>query len=49
MKHTSAVLVSLNPGDIQKFCDAALLLHEAKLTCFDDVDQALAAHGALMR
>ena len=49
MKHSSAVLVSHNPGDIQKFCDAAILLHEGKLTYFDDVDQALAAHGALMR
>ncbi|PJF11318.1 ABC transporter ATP-binding protein [Pseudorhodobacter sp. MZDSW-24AT] len=49
MKHASSVLVSHNPGDIQKFCDAALLLHAGKLTYFDDVDQALAAHGALLR
>ena len=49
MKHASSVLVSHNPGDIQKFCDAALLLRAGKLTYFDDVDQALAAHGALLR
>ncbi|MCU0899528.1 MAG: ABC transporter ATP-binding protein [Cypionkella sp.] len=49
MKTSSAVLVSHNTGDILKFCDAAILLHQGKLTYFDDVKAALEAHAALMK
>ena len=49
MKQSSAVLVSHNPGDIRKFYDAAILLHEGKLAYFDDVEAALAAHAQLMK
>jgi len=49
MKQSSAVLVSHNPADIRKFCDAAILLHQGKLSYFDDVEAALAAHAQLMK
>ncbi|MFN4156351.1 MAG: ABC transporter ATP-binding protein [Paracoccaceae bacterium] len=49
MKQSSAVLVSHNASDIRKFCDAAILLHEGKLTYFDDVEAALAEHAQLMK
>lgn len=49
MKVSSAVLVSHNASDIRKFCDAAVLLHQGKLTYFDDIEQALAEHTKLMK
>lgn len=49
MKTSSAVLVSHNTADIRKFCDAALLLHRGRLTYFDDIEAALAAHTELLK
>lgn len=49
MKTSSAVLVSHNASDILRFCDAAILLHDGRLSYYDDVKAALAAHAALMK
>jgi capsular polysaccharide transport system ATP-binding protein len=49
MKTSSAVLVSHNRSDIERFCDAAILLHQGKLTYFDSIKPALDAHANLMK
>lgn len=44
MKHSSAILVSHEMGQIRTFCDAAVLLEEGHLTYFEDVEEAIQAH-----
>ncbi len=47
MKNASAILVSHNLEELREFCDAALLLHQGKLTYYTDLEEAVARHKAL--
>lgn len=48
MTRSSAIMVSHNMRELREFCDAGLLLNEGKLRYFDDLDEAIATHEALM-
>lgn len=43
------IIVSHVPAYIRKHCQRALILHNAKLTPFDDIDEALAHHNAMLK
>ncbi len=49
MKNASAIMVSHSMGDIRAFCDAGLVLHEGQIEVFDDVEEAIERHEALMK
>jgi capsular polysaccharide transport system ATP-binding protein len=44
----SAILVSHNLGELNEFCDAAIVLHKGRLEYFEDLAAAVARHQALM-
>lgn len=48
MKNASAILVSHNLEELREFCDAAILLHEGRLTYFDDLQAAITCHQKMM-
>lgn len=48
MANSSAILVSHNMRELRSFCDSAILLNEGQLTYFDDLDEAISVHEALM-
>lgn len=43
------IIVSHVPAYIRKHCRRAFILHNAKLTPFDDIDEALAHHNAMLK
>ncbi|KEP68494.1 ABC transporter ATP-binding protein [Thioclava sp. BHET1] len=49
MRDSSAILVSHNMKEMRDFCDAGILLDRGKLYYFDDLDEAIAEHEALLR
>lgn len=49
MRAASGILVSHNLGDLRRFCDAGLVLHEGRLWYFDQIEDAIRAHEDLMR
>lgn len=48
MNRSSAILVNHNLEELQRFCDAAIVLHQGKLTLFDDLEEAVAQHNRNM-
>ncbi len=48
MQSASAILVSHNLSELQEFCDAALLLHDGKLSYFADLSEAVEQHNRNM-
>mgnify|MGYP000868562143 CR=1 FL=1 len=48
MKNASAILVSHNLQELEEFCDAAILLHQGRLTYFDDLEEAVEKHKEIM-
>ncbi len=48
MRKSSAVLVSHRMSEVRQYCDAGILLHEGKLRYYDDLDEAIEHHEALM-
>jgi len=44
----SAILVSHDMPQVRAFCDAGIVLEEGKLRIFDDLEEAIAWHTALM-
>ena len=44
MEHSSAILVTHEMGQMRNFCDAGIVLHEGKLSYFDDINEASEAH-----
>ena len=44
----SAILVSHDMPQVRAFCDAGIVLKEGKLRIFDDLEEAIAWHTALM-
>lgn len=49
MKEASAIMVSHSMTDIRAFCDAGLVLHNGQIEVFDDVEDAIERHEALMK
>ena len=44
MHKSSAILVNHNLEELKEFCDAAILLHQGKLTFFNDLEEAVDRH-----
>ncbi|MEL7087753.1 MAG: ABC transporter ATP-binding protein [Planctomycetota bacterium] len=44
MEHSSAILVTHEMGQMRNFCDAGIVLHEGKLSYFDDINEAIEVH-----
>ena len=49
MSEASAIMVSHSMADIRAFCDAGLVLHDGQIEVFDDVEEAIERHEALMK
>lgn len=48
MRHASAILVTHDKETLREYCDAGLILENGRLLYFDDLDEAIAVHQALM-
>ena len=48
MKESGAILVSHEMRQVRKFCDAGLVLENGVLTYFEDLDEAIELHEALL-
>ncbi len=48
MKDASAIMVSHSMGDIRAFCDAGLVLHDGQIEVYDDIEEAITRHEALL-
>lgn len=48
MANSSAILVSHNMNELRDFCDAGIVLHDGKITYFDDLNEAIKLHEDLM-
>lgn len=48
MQRAGAIVVNHSMGQLRKFCDAGMVLEQGKLYYFDDLDEAIALHEALM-
>jgi len=48
MHHAGAILVSHEMRQVRDYCAAGLVLEEGRLRYFDDVEEAIAAHRAVM-
>ncbi|WP_412552927.1 ABC transporter ATP-binding protein [Shimia sp. MIT1388] len=48
MKTSSAILVSHDMGQVKNFCDAGVVLADGQLDYFEDVQEAIDAHLALI-
>ncbi|MFC3569370.1 ABC transporter ATP-binding protein [Paracoccus sp. TOH] len=48
LKTSGAIMVSHSMGLIRKVCDAAAVLHQGRLSYFDDVEEAIRVHEANM-
>jgi capsular polysaccharide transport system ATP-binding protein len=49
MRHAGAILVSHEMGQVRDFCTAGLVLEGGQLRYFDDLEEAIDVHGAVMR
>ncbi|GAA6202871.1 ABC transporter ATP-binding protein [Aquicoccus sp. SU-CL01552] len=48
MKNSSAIMVNHSMGQIRQFCDAGLVLENGQVQYFDDLEEAIAMHEAIM-
>lgn len=48
MKQSSAIMVSHNMKELQEFCDAGLVLENGRMYYFEDLEEAIALHQAIM-
>lgn len=48
MQHSSAIMVNHSMGEVRKFCDAGVVLENGKLRYFDDLEEAIANHEAML-
>lgn len=49
VKTASAILVSHEMDQVRQFCDAGMVLEQGQLCYFEDLDEAISYHQALMR
>ncbi|WP_417475710.1 ABC transporter ATP-binding protein [Leisingera sp.] len=48
MKHSSAIMVNHSMNQVRKFCDAGLVLEGGRIRYFDDLEEAIALHEAML-
>ena len=48
MAGAGAIMVSHSMSDMRNFCDSGLVLHDGRLEYFDDIDDAITRHEALL-
>ncbi|WP_299840114.1 ABC transporter ATP-binding protein [uncultured Jannaschia sp.] len=48
IRNASAIMVSHQTRKVKDYCDAALVLHQGRLEYYDDLDEGVARHKALM-
>lgn len=48
MRHSSAIMVNHSMSQIRQFCNAGLVLEQGQLQYFDDLEEAIAVHEAMM-
>jgi capsular polysaccharide transport system ATP-binding protein len=48
MKHASAIMVNHSMGQVRKFCDAGVVLEAGRMHYFEDLEEAIALHEALL-
>ncbi len=48
MSEASAIMVSHSMSDIRNFCDAGLVLHNGEIEVYDDVEDAICRHEAIL-
>lgn len=48
MKHSSAIMVNHSMGQLRKFCDAGVVLEAGRMHYFEDLEEAIALHEALL-
>ena len=49
MKTSSAILVNHDMAQVRQFCDAGIVLENGHIQYFDDLDEAIELHQALMK
>lgn len=48
MESSGAILVSHNMRELREFCNAGIILDQGRLTYFEDIEEAIESHQALM-
>lgn len=48
MRHSGAIMVSHSMNQIRQFCNAGMVLEDGQLQYFDDLEEAIALHEAMM-
>lgn len=48
MRHSSAIMVNHSMNQVREFCDAGLVLEQGKMRYFDDLEEAIAVHEAML-
>lgn len=48
MRHSSAIMVSHSMRQLKKFCNAGIVLEHGKMRYYDDLDEAIEVHQAMM-
>ncbi len=48
MQHSSAIMVSHSMNQIRQFCNAGMVLENGQMQYFDDLDEAIDLHEAMM-
>ncbi|MFC4669471.1 ABC transporter ATP-binding protein [Seohaeicola nanhaiensis] len=48
MKHSGAIMVNHSMNQIRAFCDAGIVLENGRMQYFDDLEEAIALHEAMM-
>jgi capsular polysaccharide transport system ATP-binding protein len=48
MKHSSAIMVNHSMGQVRQFCDAGIVLESGRMRYFEDLDEAIALHEAML-
>ncbi|MFW8595925.1 ABC transporter ATP-binding protein [Cribrihabitans neustonicus] len=48
MKHSSAIMVNHSMNQVRQFCDAGIVLERGRMRYFDDLEEAIAVHEAML-
>jgi capsular polysaccharide transport system ATP-binding protein len=48
MQHSSAIMVNHSMNQLRQFCNAGIVLENGQMQYFDDLDEAIAVHEAIM-
>jgi capsular polysaccharide transport system ATP-binding protein len=48
MRSSGAIMVNHSMGQIRQFCDSGLVLEHGKMLYFEDLEEAIAVHEAML-